>query len=83
MQSVESEVQSSRSGTGTPDTGLPQLAFGTERMGLISLRAPFLVGIVFAILEVAAFGGSGVVEVHVPSRSSSAPTRRSSASTRR
>ncbi|MCX8254258.1 RND transporter [Beijerinckiaceae bacterium RH AL1] len=63
MQSVESEVQSSRSGTGTPDTGLPQLAFGTERMGLISLRAPFLVGIVFAILAVAAVFGAMKLKV--------------------
>ena len=57
MQSVESEVQASQSGTGTPDTGLPQLAFGTEKMGLISLKAPLLVGIVFAIMAVAAVFG--------------------------
>ena len=63
MQSVESEVQSSRSGTGTPDTGLPQLAFGTEKMGLVSLKAPLLVGIVFAILAVAAVFGATKLKV--------------------
>ena len=39
MQSVESEVQDSKSGIGTPDAGLPDLAFGAEKMGLISLKA--------------------------------------------
>ena len=63
MQSVESEVQSSQSGTGTPDTGLPQLAFGTEKMGLISLKAPLIVGVVFAILAVAAMFGVGKLKV--------------------
>lgn len=57
MQSVESEVQSSQSGTGTPDRGLPQLAFGAEKMGLVALKAPLLVGIVFAILAVGAVFG--------------------------
>ena len=57
MQTVESEVQSSQSGTGEPDRGLPKLAFGTERMGLISLKAPLLVGLVFAILAIGSVFG--------------------------
>ena len=63
MQTVESEVQSSESGTGTPDRGLPKLAFGTERMGLISLKAPLIVGIVFVILAVGALFGFGKLKV--------------------
>ena len=58
MQSVESEVEDSKSGTGMPDSGLPDLAFGTEKMGLISLRQPLLVGIVFALLAIAAVFGA-------------------------
>ena len=58
MQSVESEVEDSKSGTGTPDAGLPDLAFGAEKMGLISLKAPLVVGIVFALLAVAAVFGA-------------------------
>ena len=58
MQSVESEVEDSKSGTGTPDAGLPELAFGAEKMGLISLKAPLVVGIVFALLAVAAIFGA-------------------------
>ena len=57
MQSVESEVQSSESGTDTPDRGLPKLAFGAERMGLVSLKAPILVGLVFIILSIGAIFG--------------------------
>lgn len=63
MQSVESEVQESRSGTGTPDRGLPQLAFGTEKMGLVSLKAPLLVGLVFTIVAVFAIFGLGKLKV--------------------
>ncbi len=58
MQSVESEVEDSKSGTGTPDAGLPDLAFGAEKIGLISLKAPLVVGIVFALLAVAAVFGA-------------------------
>lgn len=57
MQTVESEVQSSRSGTGNPDEGLPQLAFGTEKMGLISLKAPILVGLLFGLFAIASVFG--------------------------
>ena len=57
MQPVESEVQSSQSGTGLPDAHLPKLAFGAERMGLVSLKAPLLVGLVFAVLAVGAVFG--------------------------
>ncbi len=57
MHSVESEVQSSQSGTGTPDRGLPRLAFGTERMGLVSLKAPWLVGLVFILLAIGSVFG--------------------------
>ena len=57
MHSVESEVQSSQSGTGTPDRGLPRLAFGVERMGLVSLRAPAVVGLVFLVLAIGSVFG--------------------------
>jgi predicted RND superfamily exporter protein len=57
MHSVEDDIQSSRSGTGEPDKGLPRLAFGTERMGLVSLKAPLLVGLVFALLAVGSVFG--------------------------
>ena len=57
MQTVENEVQTSQSGTGTPNRDLPALAFGAERMGLISLKAPLLVGIVFIVLAVSAVFG--------------------------
>jgi predicted RND superfamily exporter protein len=57
MQTVESEVQSSKSGTGSGDNGLPKLAFGTESMGLISLKAPLLVGLVFALLAIGSVFG--------------------------
>lgn len=57
MHGVESEVQSSESGTSTPDHGLPALAFGTERMGLISLKAPLIIGLLFAICAVGAVFG--------------------------
>ncbi len=57
MHSVESEVESSRSGTGMPDRGLPKLAFGLERMGLVSLRAPWIVGLVFLVLAVGSVFG--------------------------
>ena len=63
MQAIESEVQSSKSGTGIPQEGLPQLAFGTEKMGLVALKAPLLVGIVFTILAVAAIFGIGKLKV--------------------
>ncbi len=63
MHSVESEVGSSQSGTGTPDRGLPRLAFGAERMGLISLRAPVVVGLVFLALAVASVFGLGRLKV--------------------
>ena len=63
MQSVESEVAESQSGTGTPDRGLPQLAFGTEKMGLVALKAPLIVGIVFAIVAVGAIFGVGKLKV--------------------
>ena len=57
MQSVENEVQTSESGTGTPDRGLPALAFGAEKMGLVSLKAPLIIGLVFIILAVGAVFG--------------------------
>ena len=63
MHSVESEVQSSESGTSTPDRGLPALAFGTERMGLISLKMPFIVGVIFALLAIAAVFGARKLQV--------------------
>ena len=58
MQSVGSEVEDSKSGTGTPDAGLADLAFGAEKMGLVSLKAPLVVGIVFALLAIAAVFGA-------------------------
>ena len=57
MQTVQSEVQASESGTGTPDRGLPKLAFGAERMGLVSLKAPLVVGIIFVLLAIGAVFG--------------------------
>jgi predicted RND superfamily exporter protein len=63
MQTVDNEVQSSESGTGTPDHGLPQLAFGTERMGLVALKAPLIVGIVFILLAVGAVFGAKRLKV--------------------
>ena len=57
MQSVENEVQTSESGTGTPDRGLPALAFGAEKMGLVSLKAPLVIGLVFILLAVGAVFG--------------------------
>ena len=63
MQTVDNEVQSSESGTGTPDHGLPRLVFGTERMGLISLKAPLVVGIVFILLAVGAVFGAKRLKV--------------------
>ena len=54
---VERDVETSQSGHGTPHTSLPRLAFGVERMGLVSLRAPYLLAIVFVILGIAAFFG--------------------------
>ncbi len=58
MQSVGSEVEDSKSGTGTPDAGLADLAFGAEKMGLVSLKAPLVVGLVFALLAIAAVFGA-------------------------
>lgn len=63
MQTVDNEVQASKSGTGTGDTGLPQLAFGAEKMGLISLKSPLVVGIVFTILAVGAIFGIRLLKV--------------------
>ena len=63
MHSVESEIQSSESGTGTPDHGLPALAFGTERLGLVSLKAPLLVGLIFAAVAIFAAFGIGRLQV--------------------
>ena len=57
MQSVENEIQTSESGTGTPDRGLPALAFHAEKMGLVSLKAPLIVGLVFLLLAVGAVFG--------------------------
>ncbi len=57
MQTVQSEVQASESGTGTPDRGLPKLAFGAERMGLVSLKAPLVVGVIFVLLAIGAVFG--------------------------
>jgi predicted RND superfamily exporter protein len=54
---VEREVETSESGTGTPDRGLPRLAFGIERLGLVSLRIPYLLAIVFVILGIGAVFG--------------------------
>ena len=80
MHSVESEVESSQSGTGTPDRGLPKLAFGAERMGLVSLKAPVVVGLVFLVLAIGSVFGlqrlkgddslSQLVRAHTPSSSS-------------
>ncbi|WP_158809337.1 RND family transporter [Beijerinckia sp. L45] len=42
---------------GTPDRGLPRLAFGIERLGLVSLRVPYLLAIVFVILGIGAVFG--------------------------
>ena len=63
MQTIESEVEASQSGTGTGDRGLPKLAFGSERIGLVSLKAPLLVGLVFALLAVGAAFGIGKLKV--------------------
>ena len=63
MQTVERDVETSESGTGTPDRGLPRLAFGIERLGLVSLRAPFLLAIVFVILGIGALFGLGRLKV--------------------
>lgn len=46
-----------------PDRDLPPLAFGIERVGFASLRAPFLILIVFLILGVAALFGLGRLKV--------------------
>jgi predicted RND superfamily exporter protein len=54
---VERDVETSESGTGTPDRGLPKLAFGIERLGLVSLRLPYLLAIVFVILGIGAVFG--------------------------
>ena len=63
MHGVEDEVQSSASGTGTPDRSLPALAFGTERLGLVSLKAPLIVGILFAAVAIFAAFGIGKLTV--------------------
>ena len=63
MQSVESEVESSASGTGTPDRKLPALAFGAERLGLISLKAPLIVGVIFGLVAIFAAFGIGKLTV--------------------
>ena len=57
MHSVDSELQASESGTGTPDRGLPDLAFGAERIGLASLRFPLLIGLVFGLCAIGAVFG--------------------------
>ena len=57
MQTVEQDVADSETGRGDPHKGLPRLAFGFERIGLVSLRVPYLLVIVFVILGIgAAFG---------------------------
>ncbi len=63
MHGVEDEVQSSASGTGTPDRGLPALAFGAERLGLVSLKQPLIVGILFAAVAIFAAFGIGKLTV--------------------
>ena len=63
MESVESEIQSSESGTGTPDRGLPALAFGAEKMGLVALKAPLIVGVIFALVAIFSAFGIGKLQV--------------------
>jgi predicted RND superfamily exporter protein len=57
MQTIERDIETSESGTGTPDRPLPRLAFGFERIGLIALRWPYRLAIVFVILGIAAILG--------------------------
>ncbi|MGD0634732.1 MAG: MMPL family transporter [Beijerinckiaceae bacterium] len=57
MQAVEQEVETLEPGTGASGRALPPLAFGLERLGLVSLRVPYLLLIVFVILGAGAFLG--------------------------
>ncbi len=63
MQTVDQDVAGSETGRGDPHSNLPPLAFGFERIGLVSLRAPFLILIVFVILGVGAAFGLGRLKV--------------------
>lgn len=46
-----------------PDRHLPRLAFGLERMGLISLRFPYVIAAIFALLAIGAAFGVGRIQV--------------------
>lgn len=46
-----------------PDRHLSRLAFGLERMGLVSLRFPYLVAAIFALLAIGAAFGIGRIQV--------------------
>ncbi|MDR3462188.1 MAG: MMPL family transporter [Beijerinckiaceae bacterium] len=57
MHTIEPEVETLEPEIGASARALPPLAFGLERLGLVSLRVPYLLLIVFIILGTGAFLG--------------------------